>query len=237
MRVGITLPTFAADTARVLRTAREAEEAGLDGVFVFDHLWPLRSPDRPALSAFPMLGAVMASTDRLCAGTLVARVGLLPDEVVAASLLGLHTVAGGRLVAALGTGDSSSADENAATGIPFASARDRQQRVGRLAARLRDAGIETWIGAGAPATNEIARSIGATLNCWDVSPEFVAARAQEGYTVSWAGPLPRDASAAERLRALSEAGATWAVWGWPRSVDLVVATLAESGVWPAGGSM
>ncbi len=237
MRIGVTLPTFSADAGGVLTAARAAEDAGLDGVFVFDHLWPLRSPARPALSAYPMLGAVMASTERIAVGTLVARLGLLPEEVVGASLGSLQAMGGRRLIAGIGTGDSSSADENDATGIPFASARNRRERLHTLASQLQAAGVETWIGAGAPATNDLARDTGATLNVWDASPEAVAAHTEAGLTVSWAGPLPKDGSAADRLRAVAEAGATWAVWGWPRSLDLVVSTLAESGVWPAGGSM
>lgn len=237
MRVGITLPTFSADAAGVLRTAREAEEAGLDGVFVFDHLWPLRSPQRPSLTAYPVLGAVLAATDRIAAGTLVARLGLLPDEVVEASLTSLQAIGGGRLIAGLGTGDSSSSPENTATGIPFASAPARRERLARLAARFRDAGLETWIGAGSAGTNDIARRTGVTLNVWDATPEVVAAHTSEGQTVSWAGPLPKDGSAAAVLHALAEAGATWAVWGWPRSVELVASTLAESGIRPARGGM
>jgi hypothetical protein len=32
------------------------------------------------------------------------------------------------------------------------------------------------------------------------------------------------------LRALEDAGATWAVWGWPRSLELVVATAEEADI-------
>ncbi len=48
MRVGVTLPTFR-DDAAALDAARRAEALGLDGVFVFDHLWPLgqRGSARP----------------------------------------------------------------------------------------------------------------------------------------------------------------------------------------------
>jgi alkanesulfonate monooxygenase SsuD/methylene tetrahydromethanopterin reductase-like flavin-dependent oxidoreductase (luciferase family) len=74
VRVGVTLPTFRDDTLAI-EAAREVERLGLDGAFVFDHLWPAGAPERPALSCFPMLGAVAASTGRICFGPLVARGG------------------------------------------------------------------------------------------------------------------------------------------------------------------
>ena len=46
MRIGVTLPSFR-DDASAVDAARQAERLGLDGVFVFDHLWPIGQP-RPA---------------------------------------------------------------------------------------------------------------------------------------------------------------------------------------------
>ena len=107
VHVGVTLPTFT-DDAVALGATKRAEQLGLDGVFVFDHLWPLGSPERPALSAFPVLGAVAAVTTAVHFGPLVARIGLVPDDVLVAELLSLARMAPGRLIAGLGTGDSES---------------------------------------------------------------------------------------------------------------------------------
>ena len=60
--------------------ASRAEELGLDGVFCFDHLWPMDQPGRPAIAAWPLLGALVATTRTITIGTLVARIGLLPDD-------------------------------------------------------------------------------------------------------------------------------------------------------------
>jgi alkanesulfonate monooxygenase SsuD/methylene tetrahydromethanopterin reductase-like flavin-dependent oxidoreductase (luciferase family) len=237
VKIGITLPTFSPDAAGVLDAARAAEEAGIDGVFVFDHLWPMGDPARPSLSLYPIAGAVIAATSTIRVGTLVARVGLLPDEVVLASLGSLAHLSAGRLIAAIGTGDASSADENARLGIPYPSAVSRRQRLEGVAGALRAAGIETWIGGGAPATNEIARATGSTLNLWGASPEVLRRSVVAGYEVSWAGPLPKDGSAGAVLRSVAHAGATWAVWGWPQSVEVVVAASKEAGSGPARGSM
>ncbi|MGO8875140.1 MAG: LLM class flavin-dependent oxidoreductase [Acidimicrobiales bacterium] len=237
MRLGITLPTFSSDAAAVIRAARDAEEAGLDGVFVFDHLWPMGSPSRPALSLYPMLAAVLAGTRRIRVGPLVARIGLLPDEVVLASIVSLGRMADGRLLAGIGTGDASSADENEHLGIPYPSARSRRERLAAVAEALRAAGMETWIGAGGPSTNETARRSGATLNLWGAAPSLVRSHTSDGQVVSWAGPLPKDGSAAEVLGAVAAAGATWAVWGWPQSLAAVVAAATEAGIGLTQGAM
>lgn len=127
MKVGITLPTFESSVAPAMTTAWAAEAAGLDGVFVFDHLWPIGQPSRPALSAFPVLAAVVAKTRRIRIGPLVARLGLLPDRLVVDSLVSLFELAGPRLVAALGIGDGKSAGENDAYGIVSPALVDRHR--------------------------------------------------------------------------------------------------------------
>lgn len=228
MRIGITLPSFSADAGAVIDTARAAEQAGIHGVFVFDHLWPTGSPQRPALAAYPLVAAVLAATRTIRVGTLVARIGLLPDEVVLACFGGLTTIAEGRLIAGLGTGDSTSADENERLGIPYPSARTRRSRLGEVGAVLQGAGIETWVGAGTQATNELAGSLRATLNLWGAHPDRVRDIAAGGGAVSWAGPFPKDGSAPEVLESMARAGASWAVWGWPPSVESVVSAAVRA---------
>ena len=64
VRVGLTLPSFVEDPEIPIAVARAAEAAGLDAVFVFDHLWRGDPPNRrPALECFALLGAVAAETD------------------------------------------------------------------------------------------------------------------------------------------------------------------------------
>ena len=228
MHVGITLPTFR-DDAAALDAARRAESLGLDGVFVFDHLWPMGAPERPALSAFPVLGAVAAVTSTIRFGPLVARVGLVPEAVLAAELLSLHHMAPGRLVAGLGTGDSKSAEENLAFGIPFAPADERRSALRDVAQRVLGEGVPVWIGGGSRATVEIAVELGAALNLWDAQPAAVSALASR-CEVTWGGPVPEDvATIAEWLSELARAGATWAVCAWPSSMEAVAEAAALVG--------
>ena len=68
MKVGVVLPTFQSSPAAALEVADAAVAAGVDGVFAYDHLWPMGSPTRPALAPFPVLAAVAARHDALCVG-------------------------------------------------------------------------------------------------------------------------------------------------------------------------
>ena len=225
MRVGVTLPTFR-DDALVLDAARRAEDAGLDGVFVFDHLWPVGAPERPALSAFPVLGALAAVTARVCLGPLVARVGLVPDALLVAELLSLHRMAPGRIIAGLGTGDAKSAAENLAFGVPYEPADARRLALAACARPLLDAGVPVWVGGGSTATTALAVDLGAAVNLWEGQPAALAAL-RSRCEVTWAGPVAAAVpEMAQWLAELARAGATWAVCAWPDSVEAVAEAAA-----------
>lgn len=225
MRVGVTLPTFRDDTL-ALAAARRAEELGLDGVFVFDHLWPMGAPLRPALSAFPVLGAIAASTERVSFGPLVARIGLVPDEILVAELLSLEVMAPGRLIAGLGTGDSKSAAENRAFGIPFDPPDERRMALRRCARHVLDAGVPVWVGGGAPSTVELAVELGCAVNLWEGQPAAVAGLLPR-CEVTWAGPVAGDVpEIAQWLQEVAGAGATWAVCAWPEAIEAVAEAAA-----------
>ncbi|MHB8246356.1 MAG: LLM class flavin-dependent oxidoreductase [Acidimicrobiales bacterium] len=232
MKLGVTLPTFSADAQAVLEAACAAENAGLHGVFCFDHQWPLGQPGRPSLSAYPMLGAVAAATSRIRVGSLVARIGLLPAAVVISSIEGLHAILGHRLVAGLGTGDHKSRPEHDRYGLPYLGLLARLSDLEEVLARLHSSGIECWVGAGGERTNRLATGQGATLNFWGVSPEEVSqARDETGRPVTWGGPTPTSAEEASLLlQALKMAGASWVIWGWPSSIELVTEAAGMAGI-------
>ncbi len=238
MRIGVMLPTFAPDAREALAVACEADEAGLHGVFAYDHLWPLGEPGRPAISPYPVLGAVAATTARVRLGTLVSRVGLVDDEVLLGELTTLDALSGGRLTAGVGTGDRKSAAENDAYGVPVASVEARQASLRRVVAGVRDAGGDVWVGGGLDSTNVIARELKVTLNVWAATPARVAILAAGG-PVSWGGPWPGADAAPGRLVALRDAGATWAVFTWPGSLAplLEAARAADIGLADAEGAV
>jgi alkanesulfonate monooxygenase SsuD/methylene tetrahydromethanopterin reductase-like flavin-dependent oxidoreductase (luciferase family) len=216
VRIGVTLPQFRPGTADALTAARAAEAAGLDGVFVFDHVWAIGNPDRPALSAWPLLGALAAETERLVLGTLVARVSLLPDAVLAHNLETLLRMVGpDRLIAGLGAGDRLSKAENEAVDVPFGPAAERLERLVDVCRRTRALGITTWAGGLSDQVHAIAVAEADALNLWGVEPDRVAEAATD-VEVTWGGPSPKDPDAtADLLARLEAAGATWAVLGPP----------------------
>jgi alkanesulfonate monooxygenase SsuD/methylene tetrahydromethanopterin reductase-like flavin-dependent oxidoreductase (luciferase family) len=225
--VGVTLPTFRDDDAAI-EAARRAEALGLDGVFVFDHIWPMGRPDRPALTAFPVLGAVASVTTRICFGPLVARIGLRSDDILVAQLASLARMGPGRLIAGMGTGDSKSSAENEAYGIPPGPPDERRLALLRSARRVLDLGVPVWIGGGSLSTTQLAVELGpgAAVNLWAGQPAAVAALAGR-CEVTWGGPVATEpAEMVLRLSELARAGATWAVCAWPESLD-ALAEVAE----------
>ncbi|HEV7888108.1 MAG TPA: LLM class flavin-dependent oxidoreductase [Acidimicrobiales bacterium] len=224
MKVGMTLPQFRDDPEPALAVALDAEAAGLDGVFVFDHLWSIAQPARPALHWQALLGALAGSTERIALGTLVARVGLVPDPVLVNALGSVHRMIGDRLIAGIGAGDRLSQAENEAYGVPFPPAAERLAAVGRVADGLRERGITTWVGGRSPGARDTAIAHADALNLWDAPVEEVAA--ERAVAVTWGGLVHPEDDLAVLLAGLAGAGAEWAVlapvgFQWHEAVTVI----------------
>ncbi len=209
MKVGVLLPTFRDQASDAQRVAAVAVDAGLDGLFAYDHIWPIGSPERPAVAPFPLLARLACEYgDVISLGPLVARVGLVGAEVLIGQCRALHHLAPGRVISGLGTGDRQSEPENEAYGIVTQTVDERRSQLRKVASELL-ADTEVWIGAGSPKTNAIARELGATLNVWNVAASEVSTSALEGPT-NWAGNARDDVEV--QLDELTAAGATWAIF-------------------------
>ena len=177
-----------------------------------------------------MLAAVATAQPTLVVGPLVARIGMVADDVLVSQCRALRVVAGNRVVIALGTGDKLSRAENLAYGIGYRDPDDRRASLRAVAGTLHDEGVEVWIGDGSAATRAVATDVGCTLNLWDKGAAEVAACAASG-RVSWAGPAPtRDGDADEEAAAalvasLADAGSTWAVFDPRTPIGLLGALL------------
>ena len=214
MQVGFVLPSFRTDAETALQAATAAEAAGIDGVFVYDHLFPMGQPERPAISCFPLLAAVAATTERMSFGPLVARVGLVPDAVLVNQFKTLARIGPGRLIAGLGTGDDKSRPEHDAFGLAFPSVDTRITAMRECGRSLLGAGIAVWTSGRSAAARQVAADLGVPHNLWAVTPDDIAAST---LTVTWAGPPPPELVA--HLAALRDAGAQWAVYAPPPSTD------------------
>jgi hypothetical protein len=207
VKLGVLLPTFRNGAEDAFAFAATAADAGVDGIFAYDHLWPMGSPTRPSLAPFALLAAVAQRHD-VVVGPLVARVGLVGTSHLVEAFLTLERAAPSRVICALGAGDKLSAAENEAYDITRRSADERRALMADTARALRDA-MPIWFGAGNDDTNQAARDVGATINLWDATAQRVRDMSSTG-EVSWAGPVPDDIDAT--LSVVRDAGATWAVF-------------------------
>ncbi|HZN13027.1 MAG TPA: LLM class flavin-dependent oxidoreductase [Acidimicrobiales bacterium] len=230
MLVGTTLPQFSTDVEGAVATAVRAEALGLDGVFVFNHLWPIGQPHRPAIECFTLLAAIGQETRRVRIGPLVARIGLLPDAVLVHTIASLRRQIGDRLIAGVGAGDRLSAEENVAYGIEYPPAAERLAAVETVVRALRADGIETWVGGRSPAIRRVAAAAADALNVWDATPAEVTAEGAGVPRITWGGQVDLSALDVDgltaSLRGLEAAGADFAVCApinapWDRALEMV----------------
>src|SRR5207245_8850184 len=109
VRSCVGLPQVGDDPAACIRAAREAEDAGAWGVWVFDNLAPMLRPDRPCLEGWALLASLARATTRVQLVSLVTRAGLRHPAVVARMAALVQDASAGRLVLGLGAGDAASA--------------------------------------------------------------------------------------------------------------------------------
>jgi alkanesulfonate monooxygenase SsuD/methylene tetrahydromethanopterin reductase-like flavin-dependent oxidoreductase (luciferase family) len=111
----------AADLARLTAdVASLAEEGGVDGIAVGDHLWRRPSPDGPeipCLEAYTTLGFLAARTERVRLMTVATGVHFRHPAVLAKTVTTLDVLSGGR--AWLGIGVGRDAAEAEGLGVPF----------------------------------------------------------------------------------------------------------------------
>ena len=117
MRTGIYFPLFdpLADPAVVARLAAEAEEAGWDGFFVWDHIrW--REPRTAVGDPQVTLAAIATATERIRFGPLVTPLARRRPVKVARETAALDLLSGGRLTLGVGLGGDEFAGEYSITG-------------------------------------------------------------------------------------------------------------------------
>lgn len=100
--LSISLSEELADPGLVADVAVAAEQAGWDGVFVWDHLWNRTLV--PFADPFVTLAAIAAATERVMIGTMVAALPRRRPQLVAQATTSLDRLSGGRMVLGLGLG-------------------------------------------------------------------------------------------------------------------------------------
>ena len=95
-----------ADARTLANLARDAEEAGWDGFFMWDHMAMWRSPWEPVVDPWVALAAVAMSTSRVRLGPMVTPVARRRPWKLARETASLDHLSGGRLTLGVGLGDS-----------------------------------------------------------------------------------------------------------------------------------
>ncbi|HEU0212512.1 MAG TPA: LLM class flavin-dependent oxidoreductase [Jiangellaceae bacterium] len=108
MRFSINIPNFGdfADARTVARVAAAAEQAGWDGLFVWDHVVhdKLQRRGQPFGDPWMLLTAAALATSRLRLGTLVTPVARRRPEQLARQVATLDSLSGGRVIFGAGLG-------------------------------------------------------------------------------------------------------------------------------------
>jgi alkanesulfonate monooxygenase SsuD/methylene tetrahydromethanopterin reductase-like flavin-dependent oxidoreductase (luciferase family) len=244
VKVGLTLPSFVEDPEIPIAVAHAAEAAGIDAVFVFDHLWRGDQPRRPALECFALLGAVAAETSTIGVGTLVARATLRPAATLANSFATAQRVSGGRLIAGIGAGDSLSRAENEAFGLPFGLMSDRVLALHDAVHESRGGDYPVWVGGRAAQVREIV-ALADGWNVWGGSAHDLARESTlvreiaPAATITWGGLvlLGEDAAAAS-AKAMTRTLAPGVIVGGPERIADELAEYVERGAeWVIAGPL
>jgi alkanesulfonate monooxygenase SsuD/methylene tetrahydromethanopterin reductase-like flavin-dependent oxidoreductase (luciferase family) len=112
MHYAVSIPNvgWSSSARRLARVAADAEAAGWDGVFVWDHLLLERRTPLPVGDVWILLAAIAVSTRRIRLGPMVCALSRrLPWEVARQSAT-LDELAGGRVVLGVGLGNPPDAD-------------------------------------------------------------------------------------------------------------------------------
>jgi len=149
LEFGILLPQVGADFAAAERTARRAEDAGLDSVWVIDHVLGF-PPKRGILEGWTLATAIAARTERVGVGAQVFCQSFRNPALLAKMATTLDLLSGGRLRFLLGAGWYE--DEYRAFGWDFPAAGPRVEQTEdtiRICRGLFDAGDEPFTYEGA----------------------------------------------------------------------------------------
>jgi alkanesulfonate monooxygenase SsuD/methylene tetrahydromethanopterin reductase-like flavin-dependent oxidoreductase (luciferase family) len=117
MRSGLFLPPFdaLADPTVLASLAREAEEAGWDGIFLWDQIrW--REPVEAVGDTQVALAAIATGTERIRFGPLITPLARRRPAKVAREAAALDVLSGGRLTLGVGLGSDHYAGEFSTTG-------------------------------------------------------------------------------------------------------------------------
>jgi alkanesulfonate monooxygenase SsuD/methylene tetrahydromethanopterin reductase-like flavin-dependent oxidoreductase (luciferase family) len=138
MKYGLYLPNFGpfGDARLLAELARDAERAGWDGFFLWDHIARPGAP--PVVDPWIALAAIAVATERIRIGALVTPLARRRPWKVARETVSLDRLSNGRLIFGAGLGSSGGAE------VEWAAFDEEDDLVRR--ARILDEGLEILTG-------------------------------------------------------------------------------------------
>lgn len=128
MRFGLDISQHQLTWSDLVARARLAEDADLDGVWVFDHFKALYAdPKGPSLEAWTLLAGLARETSRVRLGTLVTGMTHRHPSVLAAEVVTVDHLSGGRVECAVGAAWNEG--EHRELGIEFPPVAERMERL------------------------------------------------------------------------------------------------------------
>ena len=108
MKYGVNLPNFGyfSDPNCVVEIAKEAENAGWDGFFLWDHI----NGDPPFADPWVLLSAIAANTEKMNIGPIITPLPRRRPWVVARQAVTLDHLSLGRLILGVGLGNPPDSD-------------------------------------------------------------------------------------------------------------------------------
>jgi alkanesulfonate monooxygenase SsuD/methylene tetrahydromethanopterin reductase-like flavin-dependent oxidoreductase (luciferase family) len=124
---GVMVPQIKRTWEQSVAAATTFEELGYDSIWVNDHLYGPGSPQIPMLEAWTLIAALAAKTEKVEIGTLVTPAGMRNPQHLGKTIATVDHIAGGRVIAGLGSGWMPAEYEN--FGVPFPEAPERSRQL------------------------------------------------------------------------------------------------------------
>jgi alkanesulfonate monooxygenase SsuD/methylene tetrahydromethanopterin reductase-like flavin-dependent oxidoreductase (luciferase family) len=134
MRIGVKPGQIGLSIQELRRLWQEAEEAGFESVWTFDHL--TRVDAQPMYEATVLLAAMAELTERVRIGCLVLANGIRQVETLAATLATIDALSDGRLEVGLGAASDFARRDFEALEIPYPAWQERLSRFSAAVDRL-----------------------------------------------------------------------------------------------------